>query len=101
MVAKPSSHHRRPSSNPRMSHILSHFLPQDWQFKGEGGGGGGESMKLCAEGVNWRCENEGDVRQLGGKDYTLLNAEQIVYISLVIITIKIFVLLLLKNFCWL
>ena len=58
-------------------------------------------MKLCAEGVNWRSENEGDVRQLGGKDYPLLNAEQIVYISLVIITIKIFVLLLLKNFCWL
>ena len=43
-------------------------------------------MKLCADNVGWNCENEGNVRPLGEKDYALLNVEQIVYISLVIIT---------------
>ena len=26
-----------------------------------------ESMKLCAEGFGWNCENEGNVRALGKK----------------------------------
>ena len=43
-------------------------------------------MKLCADNVGWNCENEGNVRPLGEKDYALLNVERIVYISLVIIT---------------
>ena len=43
-------------------------------------------MKLCADSVGWNCENEGNVRPLGEKEYSLLNAERIVYIFLVIIT---------------
>ena len=75
VVPKPSFNHGRPSSNPRRS------------YKGNGGGRG---HKLSAEGINWSSENEGNVRPLREKDYALLNAEQIVYISLVIITIKFF-----------
>ena len=46
----------------------------------------GEGMKLCAKGIGWNCDNEGSVRPLGEKDYSVLNAEQIVYISFIIIT---------------
>ena len=52
--------------------------------------GEGECMKFCVESVGFPCENEGNVRPLGEKDCALLNAERIVYISLVIITV---------NFC--
>ena len=37
VVAKLTSHHGRPSSTPRQRAILSLFLPQGWQFKGNGG----------------------------------------------------------------
>ena len=47
-------------------------------------------MKFSVESVGFPCENEGNVRPLREKDCTLLNAERIVYISLVIITV---------NFC--
>ena len=52
-----------------------------------------EGVKFCADGIIQNCENEGNVGHWGEKDYAFLNAEQIVYISLVIIT---FILLLFK-----
>ena len=76
--------------------------------------GEGEGMKQCADGVSWNCENEGvTLGQRGRKDYVLLNAERMVYISSVINVFKIFfvllmllkffvyiVLLFLKTFFW-
>ena len=42
-------------------------------------------MTLYAEGVHWNSESEGNVRPLRAKDYALLNVEQIVYISFIVI----------------
>ena len=50
--------------------------------------GEGEGMKQCANCIGWNCENEGNIRPEGGKDYALLNIEQMVYISFVINALK-------------
>ena len=52
--------------------------------------GEGEGIKQCADGIGWNCENEENISPGGDKDYALLIAEQIVYISFVINILKIF-----------
>ena len=42
----------------------------------------------CANCIGWNCGNEGKVTIEGRKDYTLLNAERMVYVSSVINAFK-------------
>ena len=48
MVAKPSTHCRKPSLNPSRSVVLSPLLSRDGEVEG---------MKQCADGIGWSCEN--------------------------------------------
>ena len=62
---------------------MSPLLSQDWQLKGDGG-------MQCADCIGWNCGNEGNVTPERRKDYALLNAERMVYISFVINALNFF-----------
>ena len=92
VVAKPSSHCGKPSSNSRRRSILSLLLPQDWWFRGDIEGR--EHKVLC----RWHQVNLGEWGGGGGggggggwgtlghwEKKTMLSWKQIIYISLIVI----------------
>ena len=62
---------------------MSPLLSQDWQLKGDGG-------MQCADCIGWNYGMRVALCQMGRKDYALLNAERMVYISFAINAFKFF-----------